>query len=209
MTPFEWVVILIALLVRWIYRSLTGAAEREREEERRRQAQWRKEEYERECQERTRRNAERAAQKEFEEAVTCGQFPSDEVLAALAHCDSEIHVNLKEATEELLCGRCSLHTMAFSDAVALIRQRKRIDERSEARAARGEEPTGPVSHAEAYRLLGVNEGCSQEQLASAYRRKVSQWHPDKLETMADELKAYATRCTARLNEAYEKLRARA
>jgi DnaJ like chaperone protein len=111
--------------------------------------------------------------------------------------------------EELLYGRCSLHTMTFSDAVALIRQRKRIEDRAKARAARGEEPTGPVTQSEAYELLGVGQGCSPEELASAYHRKVSEWHPDKLETMADELKAYATRRTARLNEAFQKLRPRA
>jgi hypothetical protein len=32
------------------------------------------------------------------------------------------------------------------------------------------------------------------------------WHPDKLESMAEELKVFATRRTARINEAYEKVR---
>jgi curved DNA-binding protein CbpA len=46
-----------------------------------------------------------------------------------------------------------------------------------------------------------------EELARAYHRKVSQWHPDKLnETMAQELRDYATRRTARINEAYHMLR---
>jgi len=35
---------------------------------------------------------------------------------------------------------------------------------------------------------------------------VSEWHPDKLDTMAQELRDYATRRTARINEAYERLR---
>lgn len=39
-------------------------------------------------------------------------------------------------------------------------------------------------------------------------RKVLEWHSDKLETMADELKAYANRRTARINEAYHLLRQR-
>jgi len=58
-------------------------------------------------------------------------------------------------------------------------------------------------------LLGVSQGCSPEEVASAYRRKVSEWHPDKLDTMAQELREYATRRTARLNEAFQKLRPRA
>jgi DnaJ-class molecular chaperone len=63
---------------------------------------------------------------------------------------------------------------------------------AKARAARddghGSEPTGPVTQSEAYDLLGVTPGCSPEELASAYHTKVLQWHPDKLETMAQELR---------------------
>jgi curved DNA-binding protein CbpA len=49
----------------------------------------------------------------------------------------------------------------------------------------------------------VTPGCTPEELADAYHQKVSQWHPDKLETMAPELKDYATRQTARVIEAYQ------
>jgi preprotein translocase subunit Sec63 len=37
----------------------------------------------------------------------------------------------------------------------------------------------------------------------AYHRTVSHWHPDKLETMAPELRDYATRRMVRINEAYQ------
>ena len=153
--------------------------------------------------------AMQAAQKEFEQAVMAGRFPSEEVLTVLQHGSTYMPVNLKEAVEELIFGRCSMSDIDWGDAVALIRQRRRIAERAKARVARGEEPTGPVSQAEAYDLLGVNSGCSPEELASAYRRKMLQWHPDKLDTMAQELRDYATRRTARINEAYQMLRQRA
>jgi curved DNA-binding protein CbpA len=32
---------------------------------------------------------------------------------------------------------------------------------------------------------------------------VSEWHPDKLDSMAPALRDYATRHTARINEAYQ------
>jgi len=57
--------------------------------------------------------------------------------------------------------------------------------------------------AESYELLGVAAGCNPEELAAAYRRTIGQWHPDKVETMAQGLRDYATRRTARINEAYE------
>ena len=40
----------------------------------------------------------------------------------------------------------------------------------------------------------------------AYHRAVSQWHRVKLETMAPALRDYATRQTARINEAYQMLK---
>jgi hypothetical protein len=39
-----------------------------------------------------------------------GCFSSEKVLAILADCDSDIPVNLKEGVEELLYGRCSIHS---------------------------------------------------------------------------------------------------
>jgi DnaJ-domain-containing protein 1 len=52
----------------------------------------------------------------------------------------------------------------------------------------------------------VGQGCTPDELAHAYHQKMSQWHPDKLENMAPELKDYATRQTQRINEAYQKLK---
>ncbi|MGA8308729.1 MAG: J domain-containing protein [Terriglobales bacterium] len=207
----------ISEAVKGLYGLLPWVRKRRREAERRWLEEQIKEQQERERQEQERQRQEQArhkviedAKKQFEEAVMGGRFPSDEVLAILADCDSDIPTNLKEAVEELLYGRCSLHSMAFGDAVRLIQQRQRTAERAKARAARadghGSEPTGPVTKIEAYDLLGVTPGCSPEELAAAYHRKVFQWHPDKLETMADELKTYATRRTARINEAYHMLR---
>ena len=156
------------------------------------------------------RRAEEAARKEFEAAIMDGRYPAEQVLAMLADCDRDMPVNLKEALEEMLYGRCSFKTMTFGDAVCLIEQRQRTEERAKKRAARAEgrrpEPTGAVTDAEAYELLGVSQGCTPEELARAYHRTVSQWHPDKLDTMAQELRDYATRRTARINDAYDRLR---
>ena len=140
-----------------IYR-LTGAGRRKQEEEQREEhRRWeerRKEEEERERQEELQRKIKQEARKQFEEAVMGGRFPSDEVLAILADCDSDIPTNLKEAVEELLYRCCSFRTMTFGDAVHRIEQRQRVEERAKKRAARGEgrrpEPTGPVTQAEAY-----------------------------------------------------------
>jgi DnaJ domain len=198
---------MIWAVMRALYRLLTGAARREREEQQRWLDELRKQE-----QERKRRKIVEDAKRQFEQAVMGGCFPSEEVLAILADCDSDMPINLKEGMEELLYGRCSLDPMAFGDAVRLIQQRQRTEERAKARVASGNghgfEPTGPVTQGEAYELLGASPGCTREELTAAYRRSILQWHPDKLETMAQELKDYATRRTARINEAYDRLKQR-
>jgi len=204
------VIWLLVAAIKALFRLLTGEARREREEEQRRWDERRTEEEYRKRQEQLQRGAEESARKQFEAAIMGGRYPSEQVLAILADCDSDIPTNLKEAVEELLYGRCSLHSMAFGDAVCLIQQRQRVEERAKKRTARGDggrpEPTGPVTQVEAYELLGVTPECSPDELTKAYHRKVSEWHPDKLDTMAQELRGYATRRTARINEAYDWLR---
>ena len=187
-----------------------GDKRRQKEEERRRQQELREEEEKRERQERLQRKITENAKKQFEESVMSGCFPPEQVLTILVGCESSIPVNLKEAFEEMMYGYCPLGSLTFDRAVRLIQQRQRIEERAKTRTARQEagdsEATGPVTQTEAYELLGITPGCSPHELTSAYRRKVSQWHPDKLDMMAPELREYATRKTARINKAYEMLR---
>jgi len=191
----------------------SGETKREREEEQRQQNERRRQEKEREQEEAAKRQARADAKKQFEQAILNGQFPTNEVLSVLANCDGnwdDIPTNVKEAFEELLWGSCTLREITYGDAVRLIRQRERIGERARQRAGRvglpGDDPSRPLGEPEAFALLGVGQGCTPDELAHAYHLTMSQWHPDKLETMAPELKDYATRQTQRINEAYQKLK---
>jgi DnaJ-domain-containing protein 1 len=200
------VIWLICAGLKALFRLLTGAARREREEKRRLEHELRRQEEERERERAAKRRAKDNAIAQFNQAIMDGQLPCDEVLAVLAGCDDDILVNVKEAFEELLWGTCTLRDITYGEAVRLIRQRGRIGERAQQRAGRvglpGDDPDRPLGEAEALALLGLAQGCTPDELADAYHRTVSQWHPDKLETMAPELREYATRRTARLNEAY-------
>lgn len=62
------------------------------------------------------------------------------------------------------------------------------------------------NHDAHYDVLGVSNDCTGEQLKAAYRDKVAQWHPDRLEQMAPELRAFATERLAQINNAYEQLK---
>jgi hypothetical protein len=206
--PFPVVLILLVIyLVQQGFKWLTGETQREREEEQRQEQERRRREEERKREEAAERQARADAKKQFEQAILNGEFPSDQVLSVLRDSFEHIPENIKEALEELLSGTCTLREMDYYDAVRLIRQRGRIGERSRQRAARvglpGDDPDRPLDESEAFALLGMASGCTAEELAHAYHQKVSQWHPDKLETMAPELREYATRRTVRINEAYQ------
>lgn len=66
----------------------------------------------------------------------------------------------------------------------------------------------PVDGEESYAVLGVKPSCSLEELTEAWHIKVKQWHPDRLDGMAPELKEHANRELARINAAYEQLQER-
>ncbi len=204
------VVYMICAGIKALFRWVTGEAKREREEERRRENEQRRKDEERKREEATKRQAKADAKKQFEQSILNGQFPSGDVLGVLSDFDSEcedIPTNVKEAFEELLYGTCTMRDITYGEAVRLIRQRGRVNERAQERAARvglpGDDPDRPLGEAEALALLGVAAGCTPDELSGAYRQKMSQWHPDKLETMAPELREYATRHTVRINEAYQ------
>jgi hypothetical protein len=63
----------------------------------------------------------------------------------------------------------------------------------------------PMSEAHARQLLGVTAESTREQVRSAYRRMVGQWHPDRLQHASEDACRQATRQMAALNEAYRML----
>lgn len=54
-----------------------------------------------------------------------------------------------------------------------------------------------------FQVLGVSPSASWEQIRSEYRKKIQQYHPDRLEGMAAELRQLAVERCQRLNAAYE------
>ena len=54
-----------------------------------------------------------------------------------------------------------------------------------------------------YAVLGVSEQASQDDIEQAYRRMISDYHPDKVANAADEIKALAERRAREINAAYE------
>ena len=57
-----------------------------------------------------------------------------------------------------------------------------------------------------YRILGITEDASQAELDQAYRRLMSQYHPDKFATAAPELRRRAEVRAREINAAYDRIR---
>lgn len=64
-----------------------------------------------------------------------------------------------------------------------------------------------VSLSEDYKLLGLTEGASRDEVKRAYRKKMSQYHPDKLVSkgLPDEMMDIATEKTKQFRAAYERI----
>ena len=52
------------------------------------------------------------------------------------------------------------------------------------------------------RILGVQAKASSEQIKKAYRKRIAEYHPDKVQRMAPEIRELAQKRTAELTEAY-------
>jgi len=59
--------------------------------------------------------------------------------------------------------------------------------------------------AEALTVLGLSSCATKAEIKAAYRKLVSEWHPDRLTDMATELQDIATQKLKRINQAYDVL----
>ena len=62
-------------------------------------------------------------------------------------------------------------------------------------------PPGP----EQYDLLGVAPEASDDELHAAYRRRISEYHPDKVQNAAKEIRDLAEKRARAINQAYESI----
>ena len=58
----------------------------------------------------------------------------------------------------------------------------------------------------AHAVLDVPENASMDDIEQAYRRKISDYHPDKVANAAPELKALAEQRAREINAAYDELK---
>lgn len=59
-----------------------------------------------------------------------------------------------------------------------------------------------------YEVLGVEQRASQEEISSAYRKLVQQYHPDRVADLGPELREVAEQRMKEINAAYQELKNR-
>jgi DnaJ like chaperone protein len=79
-------------------------------------------------------------------------------------------------------------------------QSDRSQEKSPGNNNSGEEDYIPASW---FRILEVSESASQEQIVTAYKQKIHQYHPDKVAQMGAEIRELAEFKSKQINAAYD------
>ncbi|MEO5343115.1 MAG: co-chaperone DjlA [Gammaproteobacteria bacterium SHHR-1] len=121
-----------------------------------------------------------------------------------AYADGALHP-AEEALLLRLCRQLGLSELSFR----LLRQRMEAERRFSGSTGRGQRArSGPRLEA-AYQLLGLTRQASEAEIKRAYRRLMSQHHPDKLVSkgLPEEMIKVAEQKTIEIKQAYEQIKA--
>ena len=105
--------------------------------------------------------------------------------------------------------RILLLTLAIAAAGALLRAFRRQvpgaagGPRPGPRSPRGGPSEGPDPERDPHGVLGVSPGADADQIRTAYKRKLAEYHPDKVADLGEELREVAHRRTKDIIRAYE------
>lgn len=70
----------------------------------------------------------------------------------------------------------------------------------------GPPPTAPPVLPDPYAVLGVSASVSDDDLEQAYRRRISEYHPDRVANAAQEIRDLAGQRALEINGAYEQIK---
>jgi len=127
-----------------------------------------------------------------------------EIQLQAAYADGRLDNAEKQLLKEI-CSRLQFPDFVFRQMEALVRassQRTRQGDHRE-RAAPASAPS--MTRKQAYELLGISTNADAAEIKRAYRRQMSQHHPDKLVArgLPPEMIKMATEQTQRIREAYD------
>ncbi len=124
-----------------------------------------------------------------------------EIQLQAAYADGVLHPNELELLKSI-CAQLRFPDFVFRQMEALVRASARAEQQQD--NARASSPAS-MTRSEALELLGLQEGAQQPEVKRAYRKLMSQHHPDKLvaKGLPPEMIKMATERTQRIREAYD------
>ena len=128
-----------------------------------------------------------------------------EIQLQAAYADGELHA-AEERLLQMICDQLGFPRLAF----AMLERRIRAERGfrgAGAGAGRPRPDTGRPSLQQAYDILGVKHDASDAEVKRAYRRLLSQHHPDKLVSkgLPEEMMKIAAQKTHEIRQAYERI----
>ncbi|GAB6066819.1 co-chaperone DjlA [Methylothermus subterraneus] len=136
-----------------------------------------------------------------------------EILLQAAYADGSLHP-AEEALLLRICQRLAISRLEFQALKAFTEAQLRFSRagsqyRSGSSHRQAPSPRPTPSLADAYAVLGVSPQASDAEVTRAYRRLISQHHPDKLvaKGVPEEMVKIATEKTQRIRKAYEIIQA--
>jgi len=126
-----------------------------------------------------------------------------EIQLQAAYADGD----LDQAEEQLLLHMCTILGIP-EQRFRLLERMLRGGQRSQQRAGGSAPRQDGMSLADAYEILGVSKDASDDEVKKAYRRLMSQHHPDKLVSkgLPDEMVEMAKSKSQDISLAYERIR---
>lgn len=126
-----------------------------------------------------------------------------EFLLMAAYADGALHAAEHRLLHHI-SGRLGFGALEFEALEAMVRAGRRFDQGYRPRAQ-----TAEASLADAYAVLNVSSQASDDEVKKAYRRLLSQHHPDKLvaKGLPEEMMKLAAERTHQIRTAYERIRA--
>ncbi|MCB4796118.1 J domain-containing protein [Pseudomonas sp. NP21570] len=119
-------------------------------------------------------------------------------------CRVKIRLNLPINNSNGRCGKCKANFVIKGDDTGGI-WLEAIHEQ-DSQSSNSNPSSGSREIADALSLLGLQWGATKNEIKNAYRKKVSEYHPDKVQGLGDKIKKIALEETQNLNKAVEILR---
>lgn len=125
-----------------------------------------------------------------------------EIQLHAAYADSSVHPKERQLLQRI-CRRLRISDQEFGHLESLVQ-----NEYGFSSGAGGSNRSSASSLAEAYAILGVPESSDESTIKKAYRRLMSQHHPDKLvaKGLPEEMMKIAAQKTHEIKQAYEAIR---